>query len=486
MQAAIYRFCNLLLLIWLPTLAYSESPDGALPDIGDLSGTIISPQKETELGENFMAQVRSAREFVDDIEINRYVQSLGYDLASHSDSPTQNFTFFVINDPQINAFAVPGGFIGVHAGLINATQNEGELAGVIAHEIAHISQKHMPRAIYDASQQSVPKAAALLASILLGVASPELGQAAIMTTMAGGIQGQINFTRANEQEADRIGMQTLYRSEYDPNGLPDFFEKLAKETRLYGAGVPEFLRTHPVTSTRIADSKGRAAQLHVPKPKDQLEFYFIRAKIIAISQRNPLDAVKAFKSQISQKSWLNEAGAHYGLAYAYVQSNQFKEAKTEFQRLSQQHKDHIGILNGMALVERKLGNYASSERTYQDALKLNPDNSLLTIGLAETYLDQRKANEAKLLLQPLLRTNPTSTKLYDLIIRSSELQDDLVDAHYYEAEKYYLLGQLELAVDHLKQANKIVHSDFVKKSRVEARLAQFESKLDLLEEEQKR
>jgi predicted Zn-dependent protease len=210
----------------IPLVVVNPARAFDLPDIGDPSGSAVSPEQERRLGEALLRQLRRGEYILNDPEAEAYVQSLGFRLAAQGTNVNQPFDFFLVQDPAINAFAAPGGFIGMHTGTILVAETESELAGVLAHEIAHVSQKHMARAFEQASQLSIPMAAAMLGAILLGTQNPQAGQAAIAAVAASNVQLQIDFTRANEEEADRIGMQLLSHAGFDPRGLPAFFERL--------------------------------------------------------------------------------------------------------------------------------------------------------------------------------------------------------------------------------------------------------------------
>lgn len=250
-----------------------------LPDMGDSAGAVISPRQEKELGEAFFRDLHAKIHINEDAEIQQYIQSIGQRLAANSDNPGKHFHFFVVVDDNINAFAGPGGYIGVNSGLILLTEAESELASVLAHEIAHVTQRHLQRAFEMAGRLSIPAAAATLAAILLGAHSAELGQAALVAVQAGSTQFQVDFTRDNEKEADRIGMQTLSTADFDPRSMPVFFERLQKSSRYYGQNIPEFLRTHPVSASRIADTRGRAEQYDYRQYQDSSSYLLAKAKL---------------------------------------------------------------------------------------------------------------------------------------------------------------------------------------------------------------
>ena len=297
------------LSIFRSTLATEPSQPLSLPDFGDPSGSLISPMEEHQLGVEFMRSVRRSAKVIDDPQIEEYIQNLGYKLVAGADPQPFRFTYFVVQDPEINAFAGPGGYIGVNSGLILIAQTESELASVLAHETAHVTQHHLLRTFAKESRLSVPTMAALLAALVLGGHNPQVAEAAIASTMAGSQQLQINFTRENELEADRVGMQILVAAGYDPRNMAAFFEKLQKATRFYQSGIPKLLLDHPVTTDRIAYSTSRAEQYPHITPPDDLPFELIRAKLRVLTDDDPDQAVQYFESALKEKKYTHEEAA---------------------------------------------------------------------------------------------------------------------------------------------------------------------------------
>ena len=299
------RFILLMLLslaVSLPTGKTAYALDIALPEMGDSAGALISPREEYQIGQAFFWRLQQTTDLIDDPEVSHYIQSLGNHLVTYSDDPTRQFTFFVVPDPSINAFAAPGGFIGMNSGLLLTADSEDEVASVMAHEIAHVTQRHILRSIERSQRMTIPKTAAMIAAALLGAMDPSAGSAAIMAVQAGDIQSQLDYTRANESEADNFGMQTLIKSGFNPEAMPSFFEKLQQASRYFGGSeVPEFLRTHPVTTSRIADARGRAIQYEgehhkpVKNTRDPLAFYLIQEKLRVLMAKSPKELLKHYE-----------------------------------------------------------------------------------------------------------------------------------------------------------------------------------------------
>lgn len=467
-------YARLLLLVLCVSLV---PPAWALdlPSIGDPSERLITPDQERQLGEAFMRRLRQQVPFVEDPELNAYLEALGNRLVANSDDPSQRFTFFIVKDDAINAFAAPGGFIGTHSALILSARSESELAGVLAHEIAHVTQKHLVRAYDSASRMGLPMAAALLAAILIGTQDSEAGQAAIMSVQAGSIQQQINFTRANEKEADRIGMQTLMRSEFDPKGMPGFFERLQQAARYYGEGVPPFLRTHPVTTDRIADSLARAEQERPRRVMESMNFHLAQAKLRVLTAKDANTAIKYF-NQTDTDPPLPTAAREYGHALALSESGRHQTALDILSRLAKADPDRLAYPLAMAQTELSAGRPQDAQARYRKMLDLYPANPVLVRGYANALLDDKQFAQARDLLEDARRrqTRPEPTT-YLLLAKASTGMGRDADAHEAMAEYYFLNGQTRAAVEQLTLASRISGQDFYQSSRIEARLRELQA-----------
>ena len=293
---------------------------------------------------------------------------------------SSNFNFFAIDDNSINAFAGPGGHIGVNTGLILATDNESELAAVIAHEIAHVSQHHLARMVEMSQRFSIPTIAALLAAIVIASQSGQAGEAAIAAAVAGTSQLQIDFLRGNEQEADRVGINALQRAGFDPRAMAGFFERLLKSSRYYDLGkFPEFLRDHPVTESRIADTRNRAEQFAYRQRQDSLGYHLIRARLKIRRLSSPAQGVRELKQSLDNGSYRNLAAARYAYILALINNHQLELARNELAKLLATDAERLEYLITKADIEIANNNLTNALNIYQQLQLLYPNNSAVTI-----------------------------------------------------------------------------------------------------------
>ncbi|MFP4079738.1 MAG: M48 family metalloprotease [Ectothiorhodospira sp.] len=292
-----------------------------LPDLGDPASALLSPSQEQALGRRLLREVRRSLPLSQDPLLVNYVQSLGQRLVSHvPDGGHAHFRFLVVEDASVNAFAMPGGVVGINTGLMRTTRNEAELAAVIAHEIAHVTQRHIAQAHTAGGRSDLASGLAILAGIIASAYVPELGQAAIVGGMAGGAQARLNFTRAKEEEADRIGVTILADAEYAPEAMPDFFERMMQLGGPGADAVPEYLRTHPVTQRRIAETRDRAARYDdEERVTDSREFGLMRARAWALTDPEAVLAAHADQDP-------EDSAAHYAQAVALIQQGRTQDA----------------------------------------------------------------------------------------------------------------------------------------------------------------
>lgn len=448
-----------------------------LPEMGDSSTSVFSPAEAERIGREAFQSIKRSGRLIEDPELEQYISDLGYRLLSSSPEGGQNFTFFLIEDPTINAFAMPGGYIGFHSGLILASSSEDEVAAVMAHEISHVTQHHLARSLEKARDMNLPMTAALIAALILGGQDAQMTSAALATTLATQSQLQLNYSRSHEHEADRLGMQMLSDAGYDPNGMPQFFERLQQQSRYYTA-LPEFLSTHPVTSDRIADSRNRAAQLpHTARLQPQTTYQLAKAKLRVLSSKDLDQLIAQLQESLAKGRYENEAAERYAYALALSHDGQHDEARAQFRQLLKRSPERISFLLAHARNEAAMEEYGSAAEVYAQGLRLYPANLPLCLGYADVLLKQQKPDEARRLLSDLLKRHPNQARTYQLLGQAEEQSGNLGAAYLAQAEYYALEGEPHTAITQLKQAQRLPKLDFYLASRIEAKLQQLQDEI---------
>lgn len=454
-------------------IAVAKIDEIQLPDMGDSSGTLISPFQEKELGEAFFRNLHTKIKINDDTEIQEYIESVGKQLVANSDQPSNPYHFFVVLDKQINAFAGPGGYIGINSGLLLLTESESELASVMAHEVAHITQRHLYRAFEAASKLSIPTAAATLAAILLATQAPEAGQAALLAIQAGSIQFQIDFTRDNEKEADRIGIQTLAKSNYNPRSMPVFFERLQQSSRYYGRDIPEFLRTHPVSASRISDTRGRADQFPYKQFPDSIGYQISKAKLKVMTSADKKVALAHFKPLEHQGTKQQQAIASYGVALIYQHNQKFAEAEKIFQQLAKQYPNQPQYTYAVAKVAFTAQKFEKAANLFEQAVSSFPSNNAIKMGYIATLLKTKNPKKAQSVLQTLDLKIQNKALYFELLAQTYAMLKQPAESHRYLAEYYYASGQTEVAILQIELAKKIKENNRYLQAILDQRLIYF-------------
>jgi predicted Zn-dependent protease len=475
---------NIALLVLSLSLFTTEAKEIALPEIGDSAGALISPQQEYQIGLSFYLRLQQSVELITDPEVNSYIQDLGYRLVTHSDGPHLPFHFFMVRASSVNAFAAPGGFIGMHSGLILTSESEDEVASVLAHEIAHVTQRHLLRSFEKHQQQSIPRTIALVAAALLAAADPAAGLAAITAVQAGGVQSRLNFTRSNEAEADNLGMHTLVRSGFDAMAMPRFFKKLQQSSRFYdSSAVPDFLRSHPVTTSRIAETRGRAVTYPLKRQvSDTLQFYLIREKLRVLATRDANKLVRYYEGVLNTRSSLNETASRYGYSLALAEAGQFTEARKVIKGLIDSDTDRLSYQIALAKIEISVGQLSSALNIYQQSQKIYPDDQALTLNQVDALLRANLPRQAAHLLLKQLELGYKSRGLYKLLAQAKQDMGEKSESHMWLAEYYYNSGRLERAADQLRIAADLARGDEFQLEKISARLRDVEVTLDKLEQ----
>lgn len=467
-----YTIATLCAFLFLPASFAGETPPASitLPDIGDASSVELSIPEERKLGEAFMRSIRQNVKLIDDPLTNDYIKSLGNLLVGFAGYHPLDFSFFVVDDGRINAFAGPGGYVGVNSGLILASESESELASVLAHELAHVTQRHLLRSFEAASKMSLPTAAALIAAIILGAHNPQAAEALLAAGIASGQQSQLNFSRLHEQEADRVGIETLSQAGFDARAMPVFFERLQQASRGVESGAPEFLSTHPVTLGRIADSRGRAEQFPFRQYSDSVEYHLIRARLAYLSDTRPAaQRVKTYATNLKSGKYRSEIALRYAYALALTDHKDFSGAREQLAQLLKRDTERVAYFAAQADIEGAAGDPAKSISILNHALRLYPHDTPLTFKLAETYLTSGDLKQARAVLLEQERFEQGNPVYYHLLARVAERANDAQTTHEALAEFHYLYGRIPLAIEHLQTALRLPGLTFYIRSRIEAR-----------------
>ena len=467
--------CLIAMLAFAMPLARGQV---SLPDLGDSSSGVLSPQLERKLGESVMRDIRlNEPNFVDDPEINEYLNALGYKLLSSIPGARLDFDFFAVREPSINAFALPGGFVGVHTGLLTSADTESELASVLAHEITHVTQHHIARLFGAQKQMQLPAMIAMAAALLAARSRPDIASGVAMAAQGAAIQGQLSYSRDFEREADRIGFQTLQAAGFDVRGMPAFFEKLQRFTRVSDDGsAPGYLRSHPLTADRVADAQNRAQNAPYHQHADSIGFHLVRAKLRAESS-DPREAVMFFKSVLADRRFANETAAHYGLAVALLRNRQIAEAKAESEKLraGPVKNPMIDALAGRVL--QAAGEGPAAIALIKDAMGRNPYYLPLVYSYVGALLDGNRTADAMAVLSGQVRLYPKSAQLLGMHAKGYAALGKRLLQHQVQAEVYVIQGSLPAAVEQLQLAQAAGDGNFYELSAVEARLKEVRARL---------
>ncbi|MEO1581969.1 MAG: M48 family metalloprotease [Pseudomonadota bacterium] len=457
----------------LVALAGSAAPDAnaqdfELPNIGSPADALLPRNEEARIGRQMMRMFYARDMVVDDPELTEYINALGNELVGHANNGDYNFEFFVVADPSVNAFALPGGFIGVHTGLIQLTRGEDELASVLAHEIAHVTQRHIARTIHDNSRASILTMAAMLGAIALSAATGaggEVIEGAIATTQAVSVQSQINFTRGYEYEADRVGINTLAQAGFQADAMADFFARMGKRTNSSlntSLDQFEYLRTHPVSSSRTAEAKARARKMRPIEPReDSVSYGLMKARTHALFSDSTAIALAYFNAETD--------ASLYGRGLVALAEDKPFDAVEIFEELIEDQKEVIPYHIALAQALVAADDVPRALDTLAKAQELFPRNVPLTIRYAKILLDTGRAEQAHALLLDLLNNVPPTPEQVRLIARAAIDSGQTAEAHYYMAEYNIMTGNLVQAVILLRRASRLAGVTEIQRARFLAR-----------------
>lgn len=450
------------------TTAAAQSNRIRLPDFGDSSGGVLTRSDEARLGEAFLREILASKDLLKDPEVQAYVNDIGFKLVEASEAGRTPFRFVVFDDPLINAFAGPTGVIGVNSGLLLAARNESEFAAVVAHEIAHVTQRHLARAFELDDRNSIATMAGVLAALVLASQSSEAGQAALATVIGSRAQSQLDFTRANEVEADAIGIEILAAAGFDPRAMATFFEQLQTSHRYLGL-PPEFLSTHPVTTSRIGESRGRAERYSYKQYQDSPEFAFAKAKLRVLTE-GASKSLEAFARELKQGAGSHPGAVRYGQGLALMGLKRWKEADPVLAKLVHQYPKAHSVLDAYSTVLFHLGAVGRAEKLLRDRLEVYLFDRVLTLALGRLLVDDGRADEAVALLNAYVQREPHDASAYELLAKAYDRRGETAASYAALAENRYYTGRLLLAIQHLEQAQRAGDGDYYLGSQIDARL----------------
>jgi predicted Zn-dependent protease len=474
------RRLSLIVLVAFTSLSsVAQNERIQLPEIGASAETVISPQFEKEYGEALMRQLRAYNVLMEDPQVEAFFSDMGYRLVANSERPDKHFNFVVIHNDAINAFAAPGGVVALHTGLILAANTESELAGVLAHEVSHVTQLHLARAVENAQQNTIPTMLAMLGLILVGGGSGDAVAGAVMSSQALAAQQQINYTRQNEHEADRLGIQTMAMAGYDPMGMADFFAIMGRVTRSNGEGPPEYLRTHPLTSTRVAEAKNRAEQLEAAPRRDNKDFYLVQARIRALQAEFANEVIVHFNDQLETGEFEPNVvdGNEYGLSIAMMRKGDLEQSRQLLEQLIKRDPTRLAFQLQMAELDQEAHDYDQAIERLRGLHDQFFGNRVIAIHLVRALLATGTAAagaEASIILRDLMLDNDGDPSLYDLVAQAATLADKQVRAGEAVAEAYFLRGNVQESANQLRRLSRRNDLNYYERARINARLAELE------------
>jgi predicted Zn-dependent protease len=451
-----------------------------LPEIGVVASSAISLDKEVVIGDALMRQLRGQAPIINDPLLDEYIQDIGNRLVAQAENVKFPYKFFILNSPDINAFAFFGGHIGIHTGLIFNARNESELASVLAHEVSHVTQRHIARKI-EAQQKSSPlQIASLLGGILLAAVNPEAGMAAISVGNAAAAQSSINYTRQNEKEADRVGIGILAQAGFDPNGASSFFGILAEKNRLK-SNTLAFLLTHPLPESRIADARSRAATYRARNVPESLPFHLAKSRVLARYYANPKRNIEYFLNVLKKQAYEFRQAAEYGLALSYLANEQASLALPLINGLLKDDSDNLFYLDTYTDIAIETNQHQNAIDKLSAQIIHAPYNQVLTLNLANTLIEKNNFEPAISLLKDFLLINPENTLAYELLSTAYRKDLQKLEMHQAKAEIYALVAAYPRAIDELHNAYNFADERKIEKQRIRARIEQLRNAQERLQ-----
>ena len=458
-------------LLLTPALSVRADVSDNLPDMGTTAGSTLSINQELQIGDFYVRQLRASAPLINDPLLNQYINELGQRLVAHANSVRTPFHFYLIQNDELNAFAFFGGNVVLHSSLFRYTDNESQLASVMAHEISHVTQRHLARAMEEQKRNAPLTWVGALGSILLAIASPQAGMAALTGTLAGTQQGMISFTQSNEQEADRIGIQVLQRAGFDPQAMPAFLQKLADQSR-FSSKPPEILLTHPLPDSRLADARNRANQMRPVVVQSSEGFYMAKVRSLGMYATGRNQLTDDLLNEYAKGNSREQMASQYGKAVQFLQAKSFDNAKKVIAPMLAKQPDNVWLLDIMTDIDIGL-NQPQQAISMLTSAKGSTTNPVLQLNLANAYVEAKQPANASRILNRYTFAHPDDVNAWDLLAQASAaqgLRDEELSAR---AEGLALNGQLDQAITTLSSASAQVPLGSLKQARYDARIDQF-------------
>ncbi len=456
----------LCLQMTLQTSIAQASPN-QLPSLGDSSSSLISPQLEKRIGESFLKQINAALPTVNDPLMKYYVSGQLINLAQHSELRDAIMSVVVIDNPELNAFAAPGGVIGVNLGLLLSAEDVHEYSSVIAHELAHLSQRHFARGVEEQRSQTLPTLAALIAALVIGAAGGgDAAIAALSTAQAASAANQLRYSRDREQEADRIGFNTLIRAGHDPAGMSRMFERMQQAYR-FTRKPPEFLLTHPLSESRITDARNQAMSVERKEYGDSLDYQLMRVRAVVHFQKNPNQGIKEYRSRLRDNP--DDAAANYGLALSLSRDGQHDAALLRAEQLLNVNAQSILYNSAYAELLIEAERNQQAQALLEQQLVLNPGNAPLSMLYARVLNQAGQHAKAETILEQQSQARPNDVDVWYQLAETAGLAGNITGVHLARADFFYLHGAYHRAIQHLEYAQRLVRRN---NPQMQAKLSQ--------------
>jgi predicted Zn-dependent protease len=461
--------------LYLLPIMVIAAPAQDLPTLGDPTSGIVSLEQERKLGQSFLRQLRAQAPTISDPILKDYLEYLIYHLAEHSQLQDRRLDLVILDSRQLNAFAVPGGVVGINMGLFLYAETEKEFSANLAHELAHISQRHFARGVENSRVAAIPALAGLLASIvLIATTGGDAGLAAMSASQGLSEKMRLQYSRSREAEADRIGIITLAKSDMDPRAMAYMFERLNKINRYAGENIPDFLRTHPVTQERISDSYNQTRQYENKQYPISLDYQLMRARVLMMDEKSPDISVKRMRDGLNTDNPIINLAYQYGLALALSRASRPDEAVEVLGPLREKYPDKISLVLAQAEIDTQAQRFENATQLLEKSLEVNSDNFPLSMQYADALLKSGRIKDAEKVLERQVFLRPNDPDIWYLLAETYGLAENIIGVHQARAEFFVLNGNFDQAIRQLQYALPLVNKNFQMTARITQRLQEIQ------------